>query len=302
LQVTFGQKIKAIQFDTSYTPPEHREGLVHWHSDSTIEIGTKYAGTTLQSCHENVVLARNVSGDTITNGMAVAVVGAIGQYPTIVPALASNITGRTTIAIATNDIANNAIGPCCNSGTVNDINTSDFEDGDILYLSSSVSGYYQTEAPAAGNFSIILGVITYSHNNSGKLVVKVVAIPRLSYLSDVDVRDNPVSDHLLRYDFATNIYKQVCKTHEAHLVTSADLSNGYFSLAHNPISPIDVGCSIHNESTLLNKQIVGSTGATPDFDVLNTNELHISNNGAATGLSELIMAGDVLILRYMYNV
>jgi hypothetical protein len=47
-----------------------------------------------------------------------------------------------------------------------------------------------------------------------------------------------------------------------------------------------------------NKQVVGTTGATPDFDVLNNTEVHINNNGSATGLSGDIEADDVLILEY----
>ena len=50
----------------------------------------------------------------------------------------------------------------------------------------------------------------------------------------------------------------------------------------------------------MNKQIVGSTGATPDFDILTNNQLHINNTGAATGLSELLIEDDVLMIYYSY--
>ena len=48
----------------------------------------------------------------------------------------------------------------------------------------------------------------------------------------------------------------------------------------------------------VNKQVVGATGATPDFDVLDGDDLHINNNGTATGLSEVIAENDVLIVVY----
>jgi len=48
----------------------------------------------------------------------------------------------------------------------------------------------------------------------------------------------------------------------------------------------------------VNKQSVGATGASPDFDVLSSTQVHINNNGAATGLSGDIAAGDILIIEY----
>ena len=49
----------------------------------------------------------------------------------------------------------------------------------------------------------------------------------------------------------------------------------------------------------VNKQIV-IPGVASDFDVLNVNELHFNNNGAATELSETIGEGDFVIVAYPY--
>jgi hypothetical protein len=38
----------------------------------------------------------------------------------------------------------------------------------------------------------------------------------------------------------------------------------------------------------------------PDIDVLNGNEIHINDNGAASGLSGDIIADDVLCITYRY--
>jgi hypothetical protein len=48
----------------------------------------------------------------------------------------------------------------------------------------------------------------------------------------------------------------------------------------------------------VNKQAVGTSGATGDFDVLNNTQVHINTNGGATGLSGDIGEGDILILEY----
>lgn len=85
---------------------------------------------------------------------------------------------------------------------------------------------------------------------------------------------------------------------EMHKVTAGEVTAGYFTLAQTPIAADRVRASIVNGIEQVNKQLVGATGVTPDFDVLSGNQLHINNNGGATGLSGDIVVDDVLIVRY----
>jgi len=87
---------------------------------------------------------------------------------------------------------------------------------------------------------------------------------------------------------------------EMHKVTSGEVTAGHFTLSQNPSNAQCVTVDVYDGIRQVNKQVVGGTGVTPDFDVLNTNELHINNNGAATGLSEVIEEDDVLIITYSY--
>ena len=85
---------------------------------------------------------------------------------------------------------------------------------------------------------------------------------------------------------------------EVHKVTSGEVTAGYFTLAAAPVDPTKVHVDAVTGIRQVNKQTVGSTGATPDFDVLNDDELHFNNNGSATGLSEHIEEDDILIVTY----
>jgi len=87
---------------------------------------------------------------------------------------------------------------------------------------------------------------------------------------------------------------------ELFLIGSADVSNGFISLANNPVDPSAVIVNPQHGPLQINKQIVGSTGAIPDIDVLNSNQIHFNNNGAATGLSSHITAGDIISVLYTY--
>lgn len=85
---------------------------------------------------------------------------------------------------------------------------------------------------------------------------------------------------------------------ELHVVTATDVTNGFFTLANTPEAALSVLVSALNGTLQLHKQITNIGAETPDYDVLNTNELHINNNGAATGLSGDIIEGDKLIISY----
>ena len=87
---------------------------------------------------------------------------------------------------------------------------------------------------------------------------------------------------------------------EAHLITSGESTAGYFTLAQTPTGAGCVRLQILGGITQINKQIVGATGATPDFDVLSSTQLHFNNNGAATGLTEDIETDDVVLVQYQY--
>jgi hypothetical protein len=85
---------------------------------------------------------------------------------------------------------------------------------------------------------------------------------------------------------------------EMHTVTAAEVTAGYFSLSNTPVNAQSVRMTVVGGPMQNNNQIVGSTGATPDFDVLNDTEIHINNNGSASGLSGDIEADDILIIEF----
>jgi hypothetical protein len=87
---------------------------------------------------------------------------------------------------------------------------------------------------------------------------------------------------------------------EMHKITASEDAQGYFTLTYVPIDPTNVTVDIYRGPRQVNKNTVGDSGAVPDFDILNGNELHFNNNGIATGLREYIAEDDVLIIVYDY--
>jgi hypothetical protein len=85
---------------------------------------------------------------------------------------------------------------------------------------------------------------------------------------------------------------------EMHLITAGETTAGYFTLTTTPIATTSVRGTPVGGPEQVNKQVVGATGATPDFDVLSSDQFHFNNNGAATGLSGDMTTGDIIIVRY----
>ena len=133
-------------------------------------------------------------------------------------------------------------------------------------------------------------------------------IPGLTDLSATPA----VADSLALYDADVGAHREVTiaelsaampsgatRVQEMHLVTAGDVAAGYFTLGQNPLAATQVFVTPVRGPGQVNKQCVGATGVTPDFDVLSTNQLHVNNNGAASGLSAHIGINDVLIIDYM---
>ena len=87
---------------------------------------------------------------------------------------------------------------------------------------------------------------------------------------------------------------------EIRVVTAEDVTAGFFLLQEIPAVPETVTIHVGGGSVQINKavEIVGDTEDLPDFVVLNDNQMHINNNGDATGLGGGIVEGQLLVIVY----
>lgn len=164
---------------------EMQEGRMGWNDDDkTIEIGLD-AGSVGQILQEIHLRSANNTGDTIFDGSAINVTGAIGSRPTI--GLANNdtsITAYTTFGLATQDILDDRTGYGTMIGLVRGLNTSAWPAGSILWL-DSIDGGLTDVRPIAPNIAVVMGVVLRSNPEDGVIGVKVISVPRLAWLSDV---------------------------------------------------------------------------------------------------------------------
>ena len=159
---------------------------------------------TLQVGEENWVRVKNISGSTITDGQVVYIDGAQGQSPTI--ELATNTTHLTshTNGLATHAIEHNSTGYITTTGIVNGVDTSDFNDGDEIFLGID-PGSITNVKPIAPIHVVKLGNVIRANNN-GSILVSLSQSIDLNDLTEVLITA-PANHDELRYDSASESWK-----------------------------------------------------------------------------------------------
>jgi hypothetical protein len=114
--------LNCIQFNTNHQM-DTLQGMLHWNTEeNSLEYGIDGA-TVLQIGEEIVARVKNESGDTVTDGMVVRIIGSTGDNPTVTLAQANSYINSRSIYIITQTIINHAIGYATLYGKVRDINT-----------------------------------------------------------------------------------------------------------------------------------------------------------------------------------
>lgn len=169
--------------------------------------GTLQPFPTLATANKLTAIAYNQTGSTLTKGTVVYISGAHGNLPTISKAQANaESTSAGTYGLVVADIANASSGSVIIAGLAENLNTSGYVDGNILYLSPTVAGGWTTTKPVAPNHMVYLGVVTRSHPNLGTVQLRVANGFELDELHDVLITSKTNND-LLAYESSTGLWK-----------------------------------------------------------------------------------------------
>jgi hypothetical protein len=130
-------------------------------ADVTIEIGS-----------ESIIRVINNTGATIVSGTPVYPSGVYSGITTIAKANCVDYKKSRLIGITTMDILNGEEGEVTKFGKVCGVDTSSFNDGDILYLDCSDGGITNIE-PTGESYIATLGVCQVSDSSNGIIMVDV---------------------------------------------------------------------------------------------------------------------------------
>lgn len=191
--------------------PPHVEGRIFYNiDDHAVTYYNEITDVAIQLGQEQVLRARNASGQLIPNGAPVKITGAQGNRPTIEHAV-SEINAAVVdafdqiVGVATHDIPHNTDGYVTTQGVVRGVNLSNFTAGDILYVNTG-SGILVNAVPPAPYDVMQVGIVIVAGNN-GQLFVKPQEPMHLHDLSGVS-NDAPEQGDLLVFQSSSLIWEK----------------------------------------------------------------------------------------------
>ena len=249
--------------------------------------GSIVTNTTTLKC-----LVRNITGATIPKKSAVYINGASGNRPTINYSQAnSESTSSKTFGLTESDILHNGVGYVVVEGQLNNVDTSMFTEGQLLWLSPTVPGGLTTTKPSAPNHMVFIGYVVRAHPTEGTIEVKIQNGFELQELHNVAI--NGVADgQALVYDGATQLWKNQTivvppsniYTVEYFTLDSLNISSSSITLSHTPTDPTTVTLDVISGSA----QVYGEDYMV-SFDVL---------SWLSTPLYGILDVGDKLRVTY----
>jgi hypothetical protein len=183
-------------------------GAIQWDDgEGTVSLGLKGGNVNLEIGQEQLSLCYNGTGSTLNKGKVVYIVGAQGQRPSV--ALASNTTETTsskTLGIVAENISNGAEGFVATYGIVRNLDTSGFEAGSGLWLSTN--GDMTMTRPTQPGHGVFIGYAMSVNAHSGRIFVRVQNGFEIEELHNVLIT-NLASGDILRYDSSSQLWKNI---------------------------------------------------------------------------------------------
>lgn len=162
----------------------------------------------LASADKLVINVRNSSGVSMPKGSVVYINGATGNKPTVALAIGnSDASSAQTLGLLQTTLANNAEGNVVIVGAVTDLNTSEFTEGQQLYLSPTTAGAYTATKQYAPNHLVYVGVVSRSHVSLGTIEVKVQNGYEMDELHNVSAQ-SPSNNDGLFYNTTTSLWEK----------------------------------------------------------------------------------------------
>jgi hypothetical protein len=168
----YNPNIDVIDFDTAYATTL-TAGQLGWDGNNTLGLGM-YGGNVVQHIGEDQFFYYKATS-AVTKGQVVMFTGAVGASGVPTGAPATGVTDGTYImGIAAESVSLNGFGLVQTFGTLRNVNTSGYSDGDILWYDPSVTGGLTKTKPVAPNVKVqMAAVINGGSVGGGTILIRI---------------------------------------------------------------------------------------------------------------------------------
>ncbi len=272
--VTHMNNVDYIDFDTTYAITL-AAGQLGWNGNDTLGLGM-IGGNVVQHIGEDQFFYAKATA-TITKGQVIMFTGAVGASGVPTGAPATGITdGSYIMGIAAENIANNGFGLIQSFGTLRNVNTSGYADGDILWYNPAVTGGLTKTKPVAPNLKAqMAAVINGGSAGGGTILIRISAGSTLGGTDSNAQIDTPSNGQIITYDGQDGYWKNTDLT-AGTAISVAESSTGVLTINNTGVTSAVAGTGI---------SVSGATGAVtvtntaPDQTVVLTGGTGISTSG-----------------------
>lgn len=164
--------LNKIEYNTGNIAPAYKEGTIFYDADEhSIAFYNENSQMKVLPSREAIVRVYNNTGATISDGVVVYPNGVYLGVTTVGLANANTTNKSRIVGVTTTNIPNESYGYVCKFGEVNNIDTSMFSAGDILYL-DTVDGQMRNTIPLEGAYPVIVGIVQIA-SLTGKIIVDI---------------------------------------------------------------------------------------------------------------------------------
>ena len=198
--------INYVDFDTTYATTLGA-GQLGWNGNDTLGLGM-IGGNVVQHIGEDQFFYCKATS-AITKGEVVMFTGAVGASGVPTGAPATGITDGTYImGIAAESIALNGFGLIQCFGTLRNVNTTGYADGDILWYNPSVAGGLTKTKPSAPNVKVQMATVINGGSSGGGTILIRIDPGSVLGGTDSNVQINGVtSGETIIYDSTAGYWK-----------------------------------------------------------------------------------------------
>lgn len=235
-----------VTFDTTPEETPTEAGSLSWNADEETLDLILNSDVTLQLGQETVLLCKNQTGSDIADGVGVMFAGTLGASGRIkiAPAVMDGTYPSSYfIGVTTQSIANDEDGFVTVFGKVRGLDTSIWNEGDILYADPSNAGQLTATEPQAPNNHVTVAAVVNSHAQNGELFVRPTFEPKLESLQDVNgvAPEVTTSDNLLMQDVSdNNVFKTIPVSDVLALGGGPSVIKYYNTVVSETTSPTDL--------------------------------------------------------------
>lgn len=227
-----------IAFDTGYSTTL-TAGQLGWDGNNTLGLGM-IGGNVIQHIGEDQFFYCKASS-AIAKGEVVMFTGAVGASGVPTGAPATGITDGTYImGIAAEAIALNGFGLVQSFGTLRNVNTSGYVDGDILWYNPSVTGGLTKTKPVAPNVKVqMAAVINGGSSGGGTILIRIDPGSTFGGSDSNAQITSPSNGQIISYDGGNGYWKNTSLTAGTGISVSSS-ANGVLTIANTATTSIAI--------------------------------------------------------------